>query len=602
VYLYLEDGAGNKDPNNRGQAAAKYDNVAPLVQHDSTAVMTFETATPLAITIQATALDAVSGPKLLQLFYRRAGASWSFAQSSNYLSASGGTINIPASYISTNSLFGIDYRISATDSANNIAFTPTHSLVIHHSTTVTRSDQSGNPVAQVSVSSLSAGTPKEYAYRIFSVPFILDNKTPKDVLENRSGLGAYDENKWRFFKLDANDQFEEYATFASQQIIDPGKAFFLILRDSITMKSGPGTVPKSEDINKNGIALKAGYNAIGNPFDFDVPMDSLSLATGELLKNKTVWEYVGVGGTNGGWKLGPTTLKAWEGIVANIGSSGPTTLRFNVADRPGATTTSSKPAMLKKELAGTNTKENHWSVRIRAEREDNKIDDSENIIGVDPCAADDIDTLDVFEPPLLGDKSISLSFNSKEGALTHDFRSPGAEGYVWDFKIKTPDENARTVLGFEGINSLTQDRYLIDMESKMVYCLIGKQQLMVNTGKGIRNFRLIIGSKTFAEANSMGIDLFPKEYVLYQNYPNPFNPSTVIRFSLPAKSSVKLMVYDLLGRNAARLLDREMVEGYQEVEWNAKVSTGIYFYRFEATAMDGSGKRYTEVRKMVLMK
>ena len=90
-------------------------------------------------------------------------------------------------------------------------------------------------------------------------------------------------------------------------------------------------------------------------------------------------------------------------------------------------------------------------------------------------------------------------------------------------------------------------------------------------------------------------------FFLY-NKSNPFNPSSVIRFSLPAKSSVKLMVYDLLGREVVRLIDREMSEGYQEVEWNASVSTGIYFYRLEATATDNSGKRLIEVRKMVLMK
>ena len=76
----------------------------------------------------------------------------------------------------------------------------------------------------------------------------------------------------------------------------------------------------------------------------------------------------------------------------------------------------------------------------------------------------------------------------------------------------------------------------------------------------------------------------------------------MIRFSLPAMSSVKLMVYDLLGREVARIIDREMNEGYQEVEWKASVSTGIYFYRLEAAATDGSGKKFVEVRKMVLMK
>jgi hypothetical protein len=76
----------------------------------------------------------------------------------------------------------------------------------------------------------------------------------------------------------------------------------------------------------------------------------------------------------------------------------------------------------------------------------------------------------------------------------------------------------------------------------------------------------------------------------------------MIRFSLPAKSNVKLMIYDLLGRELVRLIDREMSEGYQEVEWKANMSTGIYFYRLEATSLDNSGKRFVEVRKMVLMK
>jgi hypothetical protein len=401
--------------------------------------------------------------------------------------------------------------------------------------------------------------------------------------------------------LNIDDQFVEYSSFSTQNVITPGSALFLILKNGAAIKTGPGSVPKAEDYSKNGLALKNGYNAVGNPFNFDLSMDSLSLANGLTLNGRT-WEYVGVGGTNGGWKLNPTTLKAWEGVVINLGTNGPTTLRFNVTDRPHAVVRSQKPTMLKKELAETNTKENSWSLRIRAEREDNRIDDIENIIGIDPMAVDDIDTLDVFEPPLLGDKSISLSFASKEGALTHDYRSPGAEGYVWDFKLKTPDENAKTLLTFDGIESLQLDRYLIDVESKMVHSLIEKQQLMINTGKGTRNFRLIVGSKSFAEANSMGFDLFPKEYTLHQNYPNPFNPSTVIRFTLPIRSSVKLIIYDLLGREIAKLVDREMIEGYQEVEWKAGVSTGIYFYRLEAVSVDNPGARFVGVKKMVLLK
>ena len=45
-----------------------------------------------------------------------------------------------------------------------------------------------------------------------------------------------------------------------------------------------------------------------------------------------------------------------------------------------------------------------------------------------------------------------------------------------------------------------------------------------------------------------------------------------------------------------------MVEGYQEVEWKASVSTGIYFYRLETYSVDDHGRRFTDAKKMVLFK
>ena len=47
----------------------------------------------------------------------------------------------------------------------------------------------------------------------------------------------------------------------------------------------------------------------------------------------------------------------------------------------------------------------------------------------------------------------------------------------------------------------------------------------------------------------------PGKFALHQNYPNPFNPSTTLRLALPQAAQVTLLVYDLLGREVARLLD-----------------------------------------------
>jgi hypothetical protein len=100
----------------------------------------------------------------------------------------------------------------------------------------------------------------------------------------------------------------------------------------------------------------------------------------------------------------------------------------------------------------------------------------------------------------------------------------------------------------------------------------------------------------------------PLQFELQQNYPNPFNPSTTIEFTLPQSSVVTLKIYNMLGQEVATILNQqEMEEGSQEVEYNASsLSSGVYFYRLEATGLSNEngigGKKYTELKKMILMK
>lgn len=75
----------------------------------------------------------------------------------------------------------------------------------------------------------------------------------------------------------------------------------------------------------------------------------------------------------------------------------------------------------------------------------------------------------------------------------------------------------------------------------------------------------------------------PSSFALIQNYPNPFNPSTVIRFELPIASDVVLSVFDMLGREVARLVDGNTTAGRYQVTWNAdNYPSGIYFYQLRA--------------------
>jgi len=89
---------------------------------------------------------------------------------------------------------------------------------------------------------------------------------------------------------------------------------------------------------------------------------------------------------------------------------------------------------------------------------------------------------------------------------------------------------------------------------------------------------------------------FQKNYSLSQNYPNPFNPTTLISFGLPKSGNVKLVVYDILGREAKILVDEFKQAGSYNIEFDASsLASGVYFYRLESGG-------YKESKKMLIIK
>ncbi len=88
----------------------------------------------------------------------------------------------------------------------------------------------------------------------------------------------------------------------------------------------------------------------------------------------------------------------------------------------------------------------------------------------------------------------------------------------------------------------------------------------------------------------------PQHFVLEQNYPNPFNPKTAIRFQVPGVSYVKLLVFDLLGREVTTLVSAQKTAGSYEVSFDGSgLATGVYIYRLTA----GS---FAQARKMIVLK
>ncbi len=96
----------------------------------------------------------------------------------------------------------------------------------------------------------------------------------------------------------------------------------------------------------------------------------------------------------------------------------------------------------------------------------------------------------------------------------------------------------------------------------------------------------------------------PEKFYLSQNYPNPFNPLTKIKFEIPLLRGVsegrgvlvRLIIYDILGREIATLINQQLKPGTYEVEWDGiNFPSGVYFYKLMSD-------EFSDTKKMVLIK
>ncbi|MBU1919789.1 T9SS type A sorting domain-containing protein, partial [bacterium] len=79
-------------------------------------------------------------------------------------------------------------------------------------------------------------------------------------------------------------------------------------------------------------------------------------------------------------------------------------------------------------------------------------------------------------------------------------------------------------------------------------------------------------------------------------FPNPFNPTTTLSFDLIHSCMVKLKVFDVIGRQVATLIDKNMTAGSHQVMFDgAGLTSGIYFARMTAGSK-------TMTQKMMLIR
>jgi hypothetical protein len=109
------------------------------------------------------------------------------------------------------------------------------------------------------------------------------------------------------------------------------------------------------------------------------------------------------------------------------------------------------------------------------------------------------------------------------------------------------------------------------------------------------------GSTYYSETASTTLlavesDPVVRAYALEQNFPNPFNPTTTIQYALPATASVNLTVFNVLGQEAATLVNETKPAGTYTVRFDGSgLSSGLYFYRLQAGT-------FVEMKKLILLR
>jgi len=122
--------------------------------------------------------------------------------------------------------------------------------------------------------------------------------------------------------------------------------------------------------------------------------------------------------------------------------------------------------------------------------------------------------------------------------------------------------------------------------------IAGDNNIILRTTNGGGNFVSNINNNTN----------IPTGYSLGQNYPNPFNPMTNFKFSMLNAGDVKIVVYDVMGREVQTLVNERLGAGTYEVRFDAlhggsssSLTSGVYFYRL---ITDG----FTETKRMLMIK
>jgi hypothetical protein len=491
-------------------------------------------------------------PTIKRLYYRSTGeSSW------QYLNITTPGMNfdvaIPQRMVT---LRGVEYYVYMSDGQQEITYPAI--------------DPETYPAAiQVAVSNYTPSLDLQgMTYQMISVPLELTNRQVQNVLGD--DYGQYDPEQWRVFRWEDGD-YVEYPDITASFI--PGTAFWLVTRDSESFDVDNGI--STDSSQPFSYTLQPGWNQVANPFAFPIFSDTVDVP--ENVLDPPVY-YDG-----NEYQYDAPIIQPWQGYFVYNKTNSPVTIYFPPIAAQGGVPKLSKRLSI--------NSESEYMLQLSAAMQNTRLIDTQNYLGLRENASDIRDNLDLAEAPPIGEH-IQLSIIENEARYAANFKPTQSSGHQWEVElIVSPLIEMPVHISLLATGNLPEGQrlYILDKDYDCAIP-IAEQNFSVKISQGmpVRHFKILVGTKEYAEQNSQGISLIPLNYELGQNFPNPFNPETTIPYQLGRRSEVTLEIYNIIGQRIRTLVHGVQSTGQYAVTWDGtddagkSVATGIYICQFQA--------------------
>ena len=423
------------------------------------------------------------------------------------------------------------------------------------------------------------------AYRIVSFPTELDEPELSNIFEP---LLPYDPSEWRLFSIGASGLTADGGYVEQNELegasLSAGRALWFIRRNGGALASLDGT---SVPINQpHEISLDEGWNLIGNPFAFDVPLSQVRVEN----TAGSLQDVLGYNGNNFVNQAGGA-LKPYRGYLVYLsGGQGGTLVVDPSPEEPSAS------------IASARAPDPRWAVDLSARV--GQARDPMNTFGTAPSATDGVEAADGREPPPIGDY-VSLRFRapSQDRGLWRDMRSTGGGLRTWTAEVRT-NVSGLVTINASGISSVPDDQsvWLVDpvLDQSQNLREMPTYQFPASEATDARPLRILVGPAA-AVQRRLGRDADrPERVELLPSVPHPVRSHATFRYRVPERTRATLELYDLLGRRVATLVDDESVgPGTHTYAWTRQdtggtLSSGAYLLRLQAGDV-------TRTRRLVIM-